>query len=87
MKYSSTGSYVVSHNVQFLTMISGENFTLQQCDKILNFDFNGSYDSYSCNNWVHGGAYHEPSIAGGALCLNGYDQFLFVSITLPICIG
>lgn len=59
--------------------IVGNGSVIEPCDKILNFDFTGSYDSQSCNNFAKGDPYGEPSVDEDVLCLNGKDQFLTVS--------
>ena len=50
------------------------------CDKILHYDFNGTYNSDICYNFAVGIPYGYPPLDGGLLCLNGIDQLLKVSI-------
>ena len=57
------------------------------CQKILNYDFNGNYDSDSCYNFASGVSYNEPSLTGDMLCLNGQDQFVFVSVPFYTHVG
>ena len=52
---------------------------MQLSEKILNFDFSGTFDSQSCHNFAKGEAYGDPSLNGDVLCLNGEDQFLTVN--------
>jgi len=45
----------------------------------MNFDFDGTYDSSSCNYVVDGTPRGEPSLNHTVLCLNGEDEFLTIA--------
>ena len=44
------------------------------CTKILNYAFEGDYNSNSCYNKAVGEPYNEPSLVGDVLSLNGQDR-------------
>jgi hypothetical protein len=64
--------------IGLLALFAGDDDIQSPCSKILDFGFDGTYDSYSCNNFAKGDAYGEPSVDGDVLCLNGENQFLTV---------
>jgi len=57
---------------------SGKGAYKAPCDKLLHFDFNGTFDSQSCYNFAKGDPYGNPSLDGDVLCLTD-GQFLTVN--------
>ena len=55
------------------------------CDKILHYDFNGTYNSDICYNFAVGIPYGNPSRANGKLCLHKQKRQLF-KVSILTCL-